>query len=213
MKSGSEELHEYCERYTSPQNELLENIERQTHLKTTQPRMLSGHLQGRFLSMISKLHQPDRILEIGTFTGYASLCLAEGLSQEGMLHTVEINEELDPIIRKHWADSPLKDKMKLHIGDAKEFIVDMDENWDLVFLDAAKKDYPTFFELLQSKMDEGGIIIADNVLWSGKVLDDNNTDKSTTALRKYAQVVYEHPDWEQIMVPLRDGLLISRKIN
>lgn len=212
MKSGSEELHEYCERYTTPHSELLDNIERQTHLKTTQPRMLSGHLQGRFLSLMSKLQQPEKILEVGTFTGYASLCLAEGLPENGELHTIEIDKELDAVIRQHWADSPLKEKMHLHIGDARDFIRESNFSWDLIFLDAGKKDYPLYFEMLQAKTHKGSVIIADNVLWSGKVLDPNNTDKSTQALREYAQTVAEHPDWEQVMIPLRDGLLISRKI-
>lgn len=211
MNSGSELLHDYCEQHSSPQSELLQEIERATHLKTTQPRMLSGHLQGRFLSMLSKMQRPKRILEIGTFTGYASLCMVEGLAADGELHTLEVNEELEPMIRNFWAQSPYQDQLHLHITDAKTFIEKEEGPWDLVFMDAAKKEYPLYFDLLQDKVPGGGLIIADNVLWSGKVADPNAKDASTEALRKYAQKVQDHPDWENVMVPLRDGLLMARK--
>jgi predicted O-methyltransferase YrrM len=211
MNSGSDVIHEYCEQHTSSQSELLTEIERATHLKTTQPRMLSGHLQGRFLSMISKMQRPKSILEIGTFTGYASLCMAEGLAHDGALHTLEVNEELEPMIQNFWAQSPYRDQLHLHITDAKTFIEKESGPWDLVFMDAAKKEYPLYFDLLQDKVPSGGLIIADNVLWSGKVADPNAKDASTEALRVYAQKVQDHPDWENVMVPLRDGLLMARK--
>lgn len=213
MDSGSEEIHEYCEKYTSPPSSVLEEIERATHLQTTQPRMLSGHLQGRFLSLISQLQQPRRILEIGTFTGYATLCLAEGLVEDGEIHTLEVNEELEPMLEEYWSQSALNGKIHLHIIDAIDYLKTYQgDPWDLVFLDAAKRDYPYYFELLQGQTKGGSMIIADNVLWSGKVLDERTLDASTEALRNFAQRVKDHADWEQVMVPLRDGLLLARKL-
>lgn len=212
MDSGSEEIHKYCEEHTSPASQVLEDIERATHLQTTQPRMLSGHLQGRFLSLLSSLQRPQRILEIGTFTGYATLCLAEGLAEDGEIHTLEVNEELEPMLEKYWSQSSWKDQIHLHITDARDYLMSYEgEPWDLVFLDAAKQDYPDYFELLQAQTKKGSMIIADNVLWSGKVMDEQQMDKSTVALRKYAELVQSHADWENVMIPLRDGLLVARK--
>lgn len=212
MNSGSDAIHDYCEQFTSPQSELLAEIERATHLKTTQPRMLSGHLQGRFLAFLSKMQRPQRILEIGTFTGYATLCLAEGLADEGEIHTLEVDLEREELLQSFFAQSPYSDRIHLHMADAGPFLESYQgEPWDLVFLDAAKKNYPAYFDLLQRQTHSGSVIIADNVLWSGKVLDEKHTDKSTTALRAYAQKVQAHPDWENVMVPLRDGLLLARK--
>jgi len=212
MNSGSDEIHKYCEKYTSKQDELLAEIERTTHLQTTQPRMLSGHLQGRFLAFLSKLQAPMRILEIGTFTGYATLCLAEGLADRGEIHTLEINEEREDLLLRFFKQSPYADQIFLHIGDAGEYLESYQgEPWDLVFLDAAKKNYPLYFDLLQRQTHAGSVIIADNVLWSGKVMDETKTDASTEALRSYARKVKDHPDWENVMVPLRDGLLLTRK--
>lgn len=210
MKSGAEALHDYCEQHSSNPGELLNEIDRQTHLQTTQPRMLSGKLQGRFLAMISKLARPKRILEIGTFTGYATLCLAEGLQEEGELHTLEVNPELEPFLEKYWSDSPLQSRIHLHLQDAVEFLGSSRGPWDLVFVDAAKKQYPRYFELLQSQTVPGSLIIADNVLWSGKVLEDE-PDATTAALVEFSRIVHEHPDWENVMVPLRDGLMLARK--
>jgi predicted O-methyltransferase YrrM len=174
--------------------------------------MLSGHLQGRFLSLLSSLQRPQRILEIGTFTGYATLCLAEGLAEKGEIHTLEVNEELKPMLEEYWSSSALKEKIHLHITDALVYLKQYQgKPWDLVFLDAAKQDYPDYFELLQAQTRKGSMIIADNVLWSGKVLDEKQTDKSTSALRKYAEKVQSHEDWENVMIPLRDGLLVARK--
>lgn len=212
MNSGSDAIHDYCEQFTSPQSELLAEIERATHLKTTQPRMLSGYLQGRFLAFLSKMQRPQRILEIGTFTGYATLCLAEGLADEGEIHTLEVDLEREDLLQSFFAQSPYSDRIHLHMADAGTFLESYQgEPWDLVFLDAAKKNYPAYFDLLQRQTHSGSVIIADNVLWSGKVLDEKHTDKSTTALRAYAQKVQAHPDWENVMVPLRDGLLLARK--
>lgn len=212
MNSGSDAIHDYCEQFTSPQSDILAEIERATHLKTTQPRMLSGHLQGRFLAFLSKMQRPQRILEIGTFTGYATLCLAEGLADEGEIHTLEVDLEREELLQSFFAQSPYSDRIHLHMADAGAFLESYQgEPWDLVFLDAAKKNYPAYFDLLQRQTHSGSVIIADNVLWSGKVLDEKHTDKSTTALRAYAQKVQAHPDWENVMVPLRDGLLLARK--
>jgi predicted O-methyltransferase YrrM len=212
MNSGSDAIHEYCEQFTSDQDELLKEIERATHLETTQPRMLSGHLQGRYLSFLSQLQQPRRILEIGTFTGYATLCLAEGLSKAGEIHTLEVNPELEQMLHRFFEASEYTNQIHLHITDAGQFLSEYTgEPWDLIFLDAAKKNYPEYFDLLQDQTKSGSVIIADNVLWSGKVLDSAHTDASTTALRDYAKKVHAHRDWQNVMVPLRDGLLMARK--
>jgi len=212
MNSGSDAIHEYCEQLSSPQNDLLAEIERATHLQTTQPRMLSGHLQGRFLAFLSKMQRPRRVLEIGTFTGYATLCLAEGLADGGEIHTLEVDVEREEMLQSFFAQSPYADQIHLHMADAGAYLESYQgEPWDFVFLDAAKKNYPVYFDLLQRQTQAGSVIIADNVLWSGKVLDEKHTDKSTVALRAYAQKVQDHPDWENVMVPLRDGLLLARK--
>lgn len=212
MNSGSDAIHAYCEQFTSAQDDLLKDIERATHLETTQPRMLSGHLQGRYLSFLSQMQQPKRILEIGTFTGYATLCLAEGLTDEGEIHTLEVNPEREEMLNRFFAASEYTSQIHLHIIDAGAFLSEYTgEPWDLIFLDAAKKNYPDYFDLLQSQTQSGSVIIADNVLWSGKVLDSSHTDASTTALRAYAKKVHEHRDWQNVMVPLRDGLLMARK--
>ncbi len=212
MNSGSDAIHAYCEQFTSEQDDLLVEIERATHLETTQPRMLSGHLQGRYLSFLSQLQRPRRILEIGTFTGYATLCLAEGLPKDGEIHTLEVNPEREEILHRFFKKSKLSNQIHLHIADAGQFLKEYSgEPWDLIFLDAAKKNYPEYFDLLQAQTKEGSVIIADNVLWSGKVLEDSHTDTSTTALREYAKKVHQHPDWQNVMVPLRDGLMMARK--
>jgi len=213
MNRFFEEVHEYCAKMTSGQGDLLANVERATHLQTMQPRMLSGHLQGRFLAFLSKMHRPQRVLEIGAFTGYATLCLAEGLAEEGEIHTLEVNEEREDLLKRFFAQSPQADQIHLHIVDAGAYLKEYKgAPWDLVFLDAAKKNYPMYFDLLQRQTKAGSVILADNVLWSGKVLDERTLDASTEALRNFAQRVKDHADWEQVMVPLRDGLLLARKL-
>ena len=166
-------IEQYAEAHTSPESDILHALVRETHLKTLSPRMLSGHLQGRFLSMIAKLMQPRRVLEIGTFTGYSALCLTVGVLEGGILYALEGNDELKHIIEKYIEASGFQDKIKLLIGNALEIIPTLDEVFDLVFIDAGKRDYPAYWDLVIDKTRSGGLIIADNILWSGKVVEDN----------------------------------------
>lgn len=202
---------EYCERMSAPESDLLATLNRQTHLRTLLPNMLSGHLQGAFLSMVSNMMAPRRILEIGTFTGYAALCLAEGLTQDGMLHTIEVNEEMEPMILEFFEKSGLNHKLQLHIGDAKNIIPALGEKFDLVFIDAAKQEYEQYFDLVVPYVNKGGYIIADNVLWSGKVTLEKH-DKDTAAIHAFNEKVLADNRVENYILPLRDGLNIARKI-
>jgi len=176
-----------------------------------QPRMLSGHYQGRVLSLLSKMKNPRSILEIGTYTGYSALCLAEGLKEHGILHTIDINEELEDFQKKHFQASPYSDRIVQHIGDATEIIPNIEENFDMVFIDADKPNYPKYFELIIDKMKSGGIILSDNVLWSGKVVEElKKDDLSTKALLEYNALLNEDPRVETVILPIRDGLTLSR---
>ena len=172
MEFISEDLKNYLLKYCDPEDEILKNIDRETHLKVSMPRMLSGHYQGRVLSMLSKMTKPERILEIGTYTGYATLCLAEGLTENGFIHTIDINAELEDMVRANFSRSPLNEKIIYHQGDATKIIPELNEVFDLVFIDADKKNNETYYNLLINKLRPGGIIIVDNVLWSGKVLNE-----------------------------------------
>ena len=205
-----EEIENYCKDLSSPPASYLEELDRETHLKTLAPVMLSGHLQGRVLSMISKMVRPERILEIGTFTGYSALCLAEGLVKGGRLHTIEVNDELKPLIDAYLDKSPYRDQIELHIGKAEELIPGMEQQFDLVFIDAGKKMYSDFYRLSLEKLNSGGIILADNVLWSGKVLQEDE-DEETQALREFNRMVLEDPRVEVVVLPIRDGVSIIRK--
>ena len=176
------------------------------------PRMLSGHLQGRILSMISKIMRPEKILEIGTFTGYSALCLAEGLAQNGSLVTIDINEELEDTVRAFFEESPIGDKIKFIIGDALKIIPELQGEIDMVFIDADKENYENYYELIFPKLRVGGIIIADNVLWSGKVIEDNRKgDKETEGLRIFNRKIQEDHRVENVLLPVRDGFMIIRK--
>lgn len=208
-----EDIDHYAHQYTAAESELLAELNRYTQHKVLQPRMLSGHLQGRVLAMISKMIQPKLIVEVGTYTGYAALCLAEGLAPEGALHTIDINDELESIIRKFVGQSPYRDRIHLHIGDARDIIPDLPNEIDLAFIDADKENYLHYFQLLIDKMRDGGILIADNVLWSGKVcqpLEDD--DESTKALVEFNRFVHESDRVENVLLPVRDGLMILRKL-
>lgn len=208
-----EALDNYAVKHTSPEPELLARLSRETFLKVLQPRMLSGHYQGRLLSMISKLVMPERILEIGTYTGYSALCLAEGLKENGVLHTIDINEELTEIQHKYFELSPYKNQIYAHLGSAIDLLPTMKGEFDLVFIDADKPNYPAYFELIIDKIKPGGILLTDNVLWSGKVVEKvNEDDESTIALLEYNKRVAEDSRLETILLPVRDGLSISRKI-
>lgn len=204
-------IHEYCARHSSKAGEALYALERETHLKTLAPQMLSGPLQGRFLSLLSKLIKPQQILEVGTFTGYAAHCLAEGLANDGILHTIEGNPEIAYIINKHLAAAQLTEKVRLHLGDAKAIIPTLDGPFDLVFLDANKREYATYFDLLAEKITPGGLLLADNVLWSGKVVS-GKTDEDTKRLDSFNKKVLADKRFEPLILPLRDGLMIARRL-
>lgn len=212
MNFIAEALDNYAVNHTSPEPELLANLSRETFLKVLQPRMLSGHYQGRLLSMISKLVKPERILEIGTYTGYSALCLAEGLNKNGELHTIDINEELADIQRKYFGLSPYKDQIHTHLGSATDILPELSGGFDLVFIDADKPNYPAYFDLIIDKIKPGGILLTDNVLWSGKVIEKvDEDDISTIALVEYNKRVVQDARLETILLPVRDGLSITRK--
>ncbi len=203
-------LMHYAEQHTSLESEALQNCVRLTHLQTLQPRMLSGHLQGRFLSLISKLMQPHRILEIGMFTGYSAICLAEGLADNGMLIALEINDEVIPIAKECFKSAGLENKISVIQGDALNIIPDLNETFDIVFIDAAKRDYAAYFDAVINKVRLGGLIIADNILWSGKVLDAIY-DTDTRLIDDFNKKVATDARLETVLLPLRDGLMMMRK--
>jgi caffeoyl-CoA O-methyltransferase len=208
----SEELERYAAFHSQKEPELLKELSKATFQKILQPRMLSGHLQGRFLSLISKLVQPKSILEIGTYTGYSALCLAEGLKTDGVLHTIDCNEELVDFQKHYFDKSEYKNHIKQYLGDAKHIIPTIGETFDLVFIDADKSNYPTYFELVIERLHSGGIIISDNVLWSAKVLSDAApNDEDTKSLQLYNAMINNDPRVEVVLLPIRDGLSICRK--
>lgn len=203
-------IAEYAEAHTEPESVLLQSLVRDTHLQTLAPRMLSGHLQGRFLSLITKLMQPQRILEIGTFTGYAALCLAEGLTENGVLTTIEANDELAFLIEKYIEKGNFQGKIEPVFGNALEIIPTLTDVFDLVFIDAGKRDYPTYYDLVLPKVRSGGLIIADNILWSGKVVDDKK-DIDTTIIDQFNKKILADERVECLLLPIRDGLIMARK--
>jgi caffeoyl-CoA O-methyltransferase len=207
----SEDLENYVTNHSQAEPELLAKLNKETHQKILQPRMLSGHFQGRVLSMLSKIIRPKNILEIGTYTGYATLCLAEGLAENGTLDTIDIEEELFDFQKKYFDASEWKDQIFQHLGDAIDIIPTLNKKFDLVFIDADKENYVNYFHLIVPIMNKGGIILSDNVLWSGKVLEEvKGNDKSTTVLLEYNKLVKEDPRVETVLLPIRDGLTISR---
>jgi caffeoyl-CoA O-methyltransferase len=207
-----QQIDDYIVAHTEKEPELLQKLNRETNQKVLQPRMLSGNYQGRILSMISKLLQPKTILEIGTYTGYSALCLAEGLKADGILHTIDVNEELVDLQKKYFDASSFKEQIKQHLGDATEIIPTLEEEFDLVFIDADKPNYPTYFKLVMEKLKPGGVILSDNVLWSGKVIQPlQDDDESTKALLEYNKLLVEDERLETVMLPVRDGLTISRR--
>ena len=209
-------LDEYICAHTTPENEVLEAITRDTHVHILNPHMLSGHVQGRVLSMLSHMLRPKRILELGTFTGYSALCLAEGLAEGGKLVTIEHNDELEETIRRNFDRSPLSDRIELIIGDAVEIISNLRfkiSNFDLVFIDADKREYCTYIEAVYPLVPIGGFILADNTLWDGHIIDPAyDKDKQTQGLRAFNEKIAQDDRFEQVIVPLRDGLTIIRKI-
>lgn len=205
-------LEEYISLHSSPENETLEAITRDTYVHVLNPHMLSGHVQGRLLSMISYMIRPRRILELGTFTGYSALCLAEGLVEGGELITIEHNDELEETIRHNLSRSPLGERIELRIGDCKLLIDDLDGSFDLVFIDADKREYSTYLDLVDPLVPIGGFILADNTLWDGHIIDPAyDKDKQTLGLRAFNDKIKEDDRFEQVILPLRDGLTIIRK--
>ena len=206
-------LEEYISVHSTPGNEVLESIVRDTHIHILNPHMLSGHVQGRVLSMISHMIRPNRILELGTFTGYSALCLAEGLSEDGELVTIEHNDELETTIRRNLAKSPLSSKIRLIIDDAKEYLSGEAGLFDLVFIDADKREYCAYLDLVYPLIPVGGFILADNTLWDGHIIDPAyDKDKQTLGLRAFNDRLAADERFEKVILPLRDGLTIIRKI-
>lgn len=213
MEFIEESLDKYVCSHTSDENALLKKINRETHLEVLQPRMLSGHFQGRVLSMFSKMIKPNRVLEIGTYTGYSALCLAEGLDNSGKLTTIDVNEELESRVRDYFGESKYSEQINYIVGDAMHVIPFLDEKWDIVFIDADKMNYINYYHLVFEQVKIGGYIIADNVLWSGKVADETKNDKDTMLLRAFNDLVYDDDRVEEVLLPIRDGLMIARKIS
>ncbi|MAE86838.1 MAG: methyltransferase [Flammeovirgaceae bacterium] len=207
-----EHLQVYIEENTEAENGLLRQINRETHLNVLKPRMLSGHLQGRVLSMISHMIKPTNILEIGTYTGYSALCLAEGIQPNGKLITIDVNEELEDQVNSYFSQSPYKDIIEFRIGNAQEIIPTLSYEWDMVFIDADKGSYPAYFEMTLPNVKAGGFIVIDNVLWSGKVAEDDKKDKATESMRAFNRLVHEHPGVQNVLFPIRDGLMVLRKL-
>jgi caffeoyl-CoA O-methyltransferase len=206
-------LDQYVCEHTSAEDDLLKKIYRETHLEVMKPRMLSGHFQGRLLSMFSKMIRPQRILEIGTYTGYSALCLAEGLTKDGKLFTIDINDELENRVRNYFNISENSHKINFLVGDALKILPTIKENWDIVFIDADKLNYVNYYKSVFDSVNIGGYIIADNVLWSGKVVDRTKQDRETTLLRAYNKLIHDDNRVEELLLPVRDGLMIARKIS
>ncbi|MDZ4668841.1 MAG: O-methyltransferase [bacterium] len=213
MEFLSEDLQAYCERHSSEEPDVLKKLNRQTHAQVLQPRMLSGHLQGRFLSMISALVRPKMILEIGTYTGYSALCLAEGLQEGGKLISIDVNPELEEMVYQFVEEAGFKNRIQMIIGDAYQVIRTLPQQFDLVFIDADKASYSRYFDLVIDKLNVGGVILVDNVLWSGKVVDEKSLakDKDTQLIDAFNKKVRSDPRVESVLLPLRDGMMMLRK--
>ena len=207
----SDTLEQYITGHSQEEPELLSELTRETHLKVVQPRMITGHYQGRVLSLLSKLIHPEFILELGTYTGYSALCLAEGLQENGSIHTIDINEELHEMQRSYFDRSPYGDLIHQHVGDAIEIVPNLDLTFDLVFIDAEKTEYLNYLEVVLEKTKSGSVILSDNVLWSGKVTEvASEKDKATQTLQQYNEILKNHPRLETVILPVRDGLSLSR---
>jgi predicted O-methyltransferase YrrM len=206
----SADLLSYCEAHTTPPEPLLTALERETHLRTLSPQMLSGALQGQLLRFISLLLRPAQILEIGTFTGYSAICLASGLPEHGHLHTIEVNDELAPLIRRYIAQSARANQITLHVGDAASIVPTLEGPFDLVLLDAGKLDYPDHYNMVLPMIRPGGFLLADNVLWDGKVVRQE-TDQTAAVLHAFNQQIHADPSVENVLLPVRDGLMLVRK--
>ena len=207
-----QDIREYSDRHTEAESELLHRLNRETHKKVLAPRMLSGHVQGRMLSMFSQMIRPKRVLEIGTYTGYSAICIAEGLEPGGEIITIDKNEEIEEMVRNYFGEAGLTDSIDYQIGIALDLIPNIDGPFDLVFIDADKFNYYNYFKLVIEKVRPGGFIIADNVLWSGKVIDKGQkTDEDTQAIRDFNRLVHADDRVEKVLFPVRDGLMVIRK--
>jgi caffeoyl-CoA O-methyltransferase len=211
MEFIDQKLSDYSTDHTTPETPLLKKINRDTHANVLKPRMLSGHLQGRFLSVVSHMIRPTTILEIGTYTGYSAICLCEGLRPGGKLVTIERNEELETKLTSYFSEAGLGKSIDLRIGDARKILATLDLKFDLVFIDADKENYSNYFDLVIDKVPSGGYILADNVLWSGKVVD-GSADKDTQAILDFNNKVHNDPRVENVLLPLRDGIMVARKL-
>lgn len=211
MRFLPEEIENYSAAFSAEEDEVLKELNRETHLKILLPQMLSGHIQGNFLKMMSFMMQPKRILEIGTFTGYSAICFAQGLQKDGVLYTIDINAELEDMCRRYFEKAGLTNKIDYRIGNALDIIPTINDELDLVFIDADKVNYANYYDLVFDKVKKGGFIIADNVLWSGKVTQEKQ-DKDTTALHNFNQKINDDIRVENYLVPIRDGLMVARKL-
>jgi predicted O-methyltransferase YrrM len=206
-------LLKYIEEHSTAEDEVLADLRRQTFLKVVHPRMISGPVQGKFLHMISSLIQAENILEIGTYTGYSAICMARGMKENGRLITLEVNDELEKIQDKYFRLAGLSDRIRRITGDAREIIPNLNENFDLVFIDADKEQYPEYYQMVKPKLRKGGLIIADNVLWDGKVIDDQfRNDRPTQSIKKFNTLINKDKELENLLLPLRDGLMLIRKL-
>jgi predicted O-methyltransferase YrrM len=210
MEFIDEQIEDYALNHSQEELPILKKINRDTHAKVLMPRMLSGHMQGNFLILLSKMIQPQNILEVGTYTGYSAICLAQGLKTNGKLYTIDINEELEKMVRGYFKEAGLEKNIEYKIGNATAIIPEINETFDIVFIDADKKNYGTYYDLVFDKVKKGGYIIADNVLWSGKVLDEKK-DSDTLAIDTFNKKVHNDSRIEHMLLPLRDGLMIIRK--
>lgn len=212
MEFIDSDLLRYAEEHSSNEPAVLQKLNRETHLKIMQPRMLSGHLQGRFLSMISKLMRPKSILEIGTYTGYSALCLAEGLAPDGLLHTIDNNPEREAFVKSFIREAGMENQIQLHTGDARRCIPEIPGKFDFVFIDADKENYSLYYDMVIDRVPSGGLILADNVLWSGKVIRPvKESDTDTIALIEFNRKLRNDPSIEIVLLPLRDGITMARK--
>lgn len=205
------EMDRYLENHASAEPEILRKLRRETFQKTTQPHMISGYQQGRLLTIISKMLQPKNVLEIGTFTGYAALCLSEGLSGDGKLTTLDVNEDLAYLPKKYFAESEYSGQIHFKLQDAKEFLKETDEVFDLVFIDADKENYAEYFRLIKPKTRSGSVVMFDNVLWYGKILEDHPKQKATQIIKELNDLVAKDADFENLILPLRDGVNLLRR--
>lgn len=205
------EMDRYLETHASSEPEILKKLRRETYQKTTQPHMISGYQQGRLLTIVSRMLRPKNILEIGTFTGYAALCLAEGLAEDGKITTLDVNQDLAHLPRKYFAESEYSSKIDFKLRDAKEFLRETDEIFDLVFIDADKENYAEYFRLIKPRTASGSVVMFDNVLWYGKVLEENPKQKSTQVIKELNDLIAKDDDFENLILPLRDGVNFLRR--